>query len=58
MSKSKTPKSPHSGRRGNSISLAPLSADQALAAALKVKLSDVQKLEAEERAAKAKKKRR
>jgi hypothetical protein len=37
------------------ISLAPLTGDQALAAALRVKLSDVKKLEAKERAGKKRK---
>jgi hypothetical protein len=39
-------KRPHSGRRGDPVSLAPLKPDQALAALLRVKPSDVQKLEA------------
>ena len=39
---------PHPGRRGNPVSLAPLTPDQALAGLLKVKLSDVKKLEAAE----------
>jgi hypothetical protein len=39
-------KSPHPGRRGNPVSLAPLTADEALRAVLQVKLADVKKLEA------------
>jgi hypothetical protein len=39
---------PHPGRRGNPVSLAPLTPDAALRAALQVKLSDVRKLEAAE----------
>lgn len=40
--------STHPGRRGNALSLAPLSVEQALAAALRVKPADVKKLEAAE----------
>lgn len=42
----------HPGRGGNNISLAPLTLDQALGAALRVKPSDVKKLAAKEAAAK------
>jgi hypothetical protein len=38
-------KKPHSGRRGDPVSLAPLTTAQALAAALRVKPSDMKKLE-------------
>ncbi len=51
-------KSPHPGRTGNRVSLAPLTPEQALRAALQVKLSDVRKLEAEEAAGKKKGKKR
>ncbi len=47
-------KSPHPGRAGNRVSLAPLTPDQALRAAIQVKLSDVKKLEAAEAAGKKK----
>jgi hypothetical protein len=49
-------KRPHSGRRGDPVSLAPLKPDQALAALLRVKPSDVKKLEAQEKAKKKGKK--
>jgi hypothetical protein len=39
-------KSPRPGRRGNPVSLAPLTPDQALAGLLQVKLKDLKKLEA------------
>jgi hypothetical protein len=39
----------HPGRAGNNISLDPLTPDDAMRAILKVKLSDVKKLEAEEK---------
>ena len=55
MPRTKPPRK-HSGRRGDPISLAPLTPDQAMAALLKVKLSDVEKLG--EREAKAGKKKR
>jgi hypothetical protein len=41
-------KKPHPGRRGDPVSLAPLTPDQAMAGLLKVKLADVKKLEAAE----------
>ena len=47
-------KKKHPGRRGDPISLYPLTPDQAMAALLKVKLSDVKKLEAEEKVGKGK----
>ena len=43
----KSPPNP-AGRKGRPISLAPLTPEQALSAALRVKLSDVKKLEAAE----------
>ena len=43
---------PHPSRRGDPVSLAPLKPDQALAALLRVKPSDVRKLEAQEKAKK------
>jgi hypothetical protein len=49
-------KGSHSGRRGDPVSLAPLKPGQALAALLRVKPSDVQKLEAQEKAKKKGKK--
>jgi hypothetical protein len=42
------------GKKGNPLSLAPLSVEQALAAALRVNPADVKKLEAAERKKKAK----
>lgn len=50
----KKPPKKHPGRAGNKISLAPLTPDQAMAGLLKVKLSDVKKLEAEEKKARKK----
>jgi len=44
----KPAKTKHPGRRGLAVSLYPLSPDEAMAALLRVKLSDVKKLEAEE----------
>jgi hypothetical protein len=38
----------HSGRRGDPVSLHPLTPDQAMAALVRVRLSDVKKLEAAE----------
>jgi hypothetical protein len=49
-------KKTHSGRRGDPVSLHPLKPDQALAALLRVKPSDVAKLEAQEKAKKKGKK--
>jgi hypothetical protein len=46
------------GKRSKAVSLAPLTPDQALAGLLKVKLSDVKKLEAEEKAGKKKAKKK
>jgi hypothetical protein len=51
------PKKPHPGRRGDPVSLHPLTLDQAMGALVRVKLSDVKKLEAKERAGKKKRKR-
>ena len=51
----KIPAKPHSGRRGDPVSLAPLTPDQALAGLLKVKLADVKKRESDERLARKKK---
>ena len=46
---SKNPaKRPHPGRKGNALSLAPLTVEQALAAALRVNPADVKKLEEQE----------
>jgi hypothetical protein len=50
--------SKHPGRRGNQVSLAPLTPDQALAGLLKVKPADVKKLEEQEKAEKPAKKKR
>jgi len=52
----KDAKKPHSGRRGDPVSLAPLTPDQAMAGLIKVKLADVKKLEATEGKKKPKKK--
>lgn len=41
-------KRPHLGRRGSALSLAPLTVERALAAALRVNPADVKKLEAAE----------
>ncbi|HTL30157.1 MAG TPA: hypothetical protein VL282_13085 [Tepidisphaeraceae bacterium] len=38
-------KKPHPGRRGKAVTLAPLTLEQALGAALRVKPSDMKKLE-------------
>jgi hypothetical protein len=54
MTKQKT----HSGRRGDPVSLAPLTGDEALAAALRVKPADLRKLEAAEAKLKAGKKKK
>jgi len=43
------PTKSHPGRRGNAVSLAPLTTEQALAALVQVKLSDVKKIEAQEK---------
>jgi hypothetical protein len=51
-------KKPHPGRRGDPVSLHPLTLDQAMGALVRVKLSDVKKLEAKERAAKKSKRKR
>ncbi len=45
-------KTSHPGRRGNAISLAPLTLDEAMGAALRVKPADLKKLEAAEAASK------
>lgn len=42
-------KKPHPGRRGSQISMAPLTTEQALAAALRVKPADLAKLEQAEK---------
>lgn len=49
-------KRPHPGRRGNAVSLAPLTPDQALAGLLRVKPADVKKLEADAKAKRPRKK--
>ena len=56
MKNTKPTKGKHSGRRGDPVSLAPLTPDQAMAGLLKVKLSDVKKLEEKEGKGKPKKK--
>jgi hypothetical protein len=53
----KTPAHSEKSTNRGPISLAPLTPEQALSAALRVKKSDVDKLEAEEKASKAKRKR-
>ena len=51
---SKKPHNPNpAGRKGAPVSLAPLTPDQAMRGLLRVKLSDVKKLEAEARGAKS-----
>ena len=50
----KPPKRNRSGRRGDPVSLYPLTPDQAMSALLRVKLSDVKNLEADEKTAKRK----
>jgi hypothetical protein len=52
---SKSDKPKRSGRRGDPVSLYPLTPDQALAGLLRVKPADVKKLEAEEASAKKRK---
>jgi len=52
MSEKPKAKRPHAGRGGNNVSLHPLTPDQAMAALLKVKPSDVKKLEEEEKKSK------
>jgi hypothetical protein len=52
---SKRPVKSHAGRKGLAVSLAPLSADKALAAALRVNPDDLKRLEAEERKVKKRK---
>jgi hypothetical protein len=42
------PKKPHPGRRGDPITLAPLTLDQAMRGLLQVKPSDMKKLEKKE----------
>ncbi len=49
-------KSSHSGRRGDPVSLSPLTPDEALAAALRVNPEDMKKLEQKEKAKKKREK--
>ena len=56
---SKRPHNPNpNGSKGNPVSLAPLSPDQALAGLLRVKPADVKRMEAQDKAAMPLKKKR